>query len=379
MDSAEFQKAMSQVMTQFTAAIQNAGIYPDDHPQVVSYIRQTHRLLEELFERKREITILLIGDSLMVDKRPLPLAGACEKAFVQILRDNSIERVTFIKGLSLAQLEEFIANLSSATVLAMRSARYIKFGKLDIKDLDDRDGDLDDSSDQETHTIHDLQIQTTEERIRNIFGDTSDGGKINPEDSDEIVRHFMDNIHREANPLRLLAETKSNDEYTFTHAANVGILTLFLAEHLGFKGSDLNKIGVAGILHDVGKVKTPDAILSKPGPLTPDERAVMEEHTIKGALNLMEQANITNMAVLAAFEHHMKYDGTGYPRVKGGWEQSIVSQMISIADVYDALRTMRPYRPDPMPTDRIIQIFKSGSGTDFNPYLVEHFLNLIDK
>ncbi len=379
MDSAEIQKAINQIVTQFTAAIQNAGIYPADHPQVLSCIRETHRLMEELFRVKREITLLLIGDSLMADKRPLPLSGACEKTFVQILRDNSIERVAFNKGLSLAQLDEFIRNLSSATASAMRSARYIRFGKLDMKDDDDRDEDDDDSSAAESEQTLNLRTLTAEERIRNIFSDTLAGGEINLEESDEIVRHFMDNIHREANPLRLLAETKSNDEYTFTHTANVGILTLFLAEHLGFKGSVLNNIGVAAILHDVGKVKTPDEILSKPGHLTPDERAVMETHTLDGALKLMEQANITNLAVLAALEHHMKYDGTGYPRVKGGWEQSIVSQIISIADVYDALRTIRPYRPDPLPTDRIIQIFRSGSGAEFNPTLVERFLTLIDK
>jgi HD-GYP domain-containing protein (c-di-GMP phosphodiesterase class II) len=379
MDSAEFQQVMGKVVTQFTAAVQNAGIYPDDHPQVLSYIRETHRLLEELFEVKREITILLIGDSLMVDKRPLSIAGTCETAFIQLLRDHLIERVTFIRGLSLAQLEAFIRNLSSADVAAMRSERYIKFGKLEIKDPNDRDPDHDDSSPEEIDAIRDMQEQSAEERIRNIYRNTLGGGKINLEDTDEIVRHFMDNLHREANPLRLLAETKSNDEYTFTHTANVGILTLFFAEHLGFKGSYLNKIGVAAILHDVGKVTTPDEILSKPGPLTSDERAVMETHAIKGAFNLMEQANITNVAVLAALEHHMKYNGTGYPRVKGRWEQSIVSQIISITDVYDALRTIRPYRPDPMPMDRIIHIFKSDSGTAFNPYLVERFLGLVDK
>ena len=378
MDSSEFQKMMSTVLTQFTAAVQNAGIYPDDHPQVLSYIQETHRLLEELFEVKREITLLLIGDSLMVDKRPLTIAGACEAAFVQILRDNAIERVTFIKGLSLAQLEEFIRNLSSAGVSAMRPVRNIKFGKLEIKDKDDHDA-VPDGSAGESGTIYDVQPQTTEERIKNIYRDTLGRGKINLEDTDEIVNHFTDSIHREANPLRLLAETKSNDEYTFTHTANVGILTLFFAEYLGFKGSSLNKIGVAAILHDVGKVTTPAEILSKPGPLTSDERAVMETHSLKGALNLMEQANITNLAVLAAFEHHMKYDGTGYPRVRGKWEQCIVSQIISITDVYDALRTIRPYRPDPMPMDRIIGIFESGSGTAFNPYLVELFLNLVHE
>ncbi len=378
MDTAEIQKMMSTVLTQFTAAVQNAGIYPDDHPQVLSYIQETHRLLEELFEVKKEITLLLIGDSVMVDKRPLTIAGACEAAFVQILRNNAIERVTFIKGLSLAQLEGFVRNLSSAGVSAMRPVRCIKFGKLEIKDKNDHDA-VHDGPAGESETIYDVQPQTTEERIKNIYRDTLGGGKINLEDTDEIVNHFTNSIHREANPLRLLAETKSNDEYTFTHTANVGILTLFFSEYLGFKGLYLNNIGVAAILHDVGKVTTPTEILSKPGPLTSDERAVMETHSLKGALNLMEQANITNLAVLAAFEHHMKYDGTGYPRVRGKWEQCIVSQIISITDVYDALRTIRPYRPEPMPMDRIIGIFKSGSGTAFNPYLVELFLNLVHE
>ena len=379
MDFTGFRKMMGNVVTQLTAAIQNAGIYPDDHPQVLSYIKEAYRLLVELLGIKREITLLLIGDSLMINKRPLALAGACETAFIQILRNNEIERVTFIKGLSISQLDEFIRKLALSRVSDLRLVQGIRFGKLEAKDKDDRDGDYDDGSPAESDTIHEIQPQTTEERIKNIYRNTLGGEKVNPEDTDEIVRQFTDSIHREANPLRLLAETKSNDEYTFTHTANVGILTLFFAEHLGFKESYLNKIGVAAILHDVGKVTTPDEILSKRGPLTPDERTVMEMHSFKGALSLMEQANITNLAVLAAMEHHMKYDGTGYPKIKGGRVPHIVSQMISIADVYDALRTIRPYRPEPMPMDRIIQIFKKDSGTAFNPYLVERFLSLVDN
>ena len=365
------------MVTQFTAAVQNAGIYPDDHPQVLSYIQECHRLLTELFEVKREITLLMIGDSLMANKGPLAIAGACETAFIQILRNNAIEEVTFSKGLPLVQLEEFIRNLSAATVSSMRAVPYITFGKLETKDPDERDALQDDSSGEESYTIDAMEPQTTEDRIKNIYQNTLGGEKINLEDTDEIVRHFAESIRKETNPLRLLAETKSNDEYTFTHTANVGILTLFFAEHLGFKGSYLSKIGVAAILHDVGKVATPTEILSKPGPLTADERAEMEKHTLKGAFNLMEQANITNLAVLAAFEHHMKYDGTGYPRVRGRWEQCIVSQIISITDVYDALRTIRPYRPNPMPMDRIIQIFRKESGTAFNPDLVDRFLKLV--
>ncbi|RPJ11656.1 MAG: HD domain-containing protein [Desulfobacteraceae bacterium] len=377
MNSAEYQKLMSRLIPYFTAAVQNAGIYPDNHPQSISYMQETHRVLEEMFEAKKEITILLIGDSLMSDNRPLNVTASCEGAFAQILRNNAIERVSFIKGLVFAEFKEFIKSLSSGAVSSMSSMRHVGFGKLRIREHEDLNTDLDALYAVETDAFHEV-AKTADDKIKNIYRDTS-GGKINLDDTNDIVRLFRDNLQKESNPLHLLAITKSNDEYTFTHTANVGILTLYFAEHLGFKGSYLNDIGVAAILHDVGKVTTPDSVLSKPGPLTPDERAVMEMHAMKGALSLIEQVNIANIAVLTAFEHHMKYDGTGYPRVKGKWEQNIVSQMISVADVYDALRTMRPYRQEVMPMERVIQIFKNGSGTDFNPYLVERFLNLISK
>jgi response regulator RpfG family c-di-GMP phosphodiesterase len=104
----------------------------------------------------------------------------------------------------------------------------------------------------------------------------------------------------------------------------------------------------------------------------------MEEHAIKGALYLMKLKGINNLAVLAAMEHHIKYDGNGYPRIKGGWKPNIVSQIIAIADVYDALRSTRPYR-EPMSQDKIIRILTDESGTAFNPYIVKCFLKLIQQ
>jgi putative nucleotidyltransferase with HDIG domain len=379
MDSAEFQKMMVQVITQFAAAVQNAGMYPDGHPQVISYIEESYRLLEKLFKVKREITILLIGDSLMIDKRPLAVTGTGETSFIQILNNNSIERMTFIRGLSVAQLEDFIRNLSSTSVLAISSSRNIKIGKLEMKEKDDRDTEYDDSTENEIGTTLDMMADTSEEKINNIYKNATAGEKLNAGETDDIVRQFMDNIQKESEPLKLLAVAKSDDEYTFTHTANVSILSIYFAEYLGFKGSNLNNIGVAALLHDIGKVKTPDEILSKKGPLTHEEREIMELHPLDGALNLMEQTNITNLASLVAMEHHMKYDGTGYPKIKGKKSPHIASQIVSITDVYDALRTIRPYRPEPVPMDRVIQIFVSGSGTSFNPYLVEKFLNLVNK
>jgi HD-GYP domain-containing protein (c-di-GMP phosphodiesterase class II) len=376
MDSAEYNNEISKVITQLTAAIQNVGMYPPDHPRILSPIQEAHNCLEELLKTKRDITIILIGEHLMVDNKPLLIAGPYEAAFVMTLKKCSIERITFLRGLPLVQLEELVRKLESPGVSSMRSTRFIKAGKLKLKDGEEDGGG--EGSDEDTVTTLDLGFQSPEQGIADIYQNLKDNNNINPDRVSEIVLYFMENMRKATNPLKLLAEIKSNDEYTFIHTANVGILTMFLAEDLGFAGSYLNNIGVAAVLHDVGKITTPDSILSKPGMLISGERAVMETHTVMGAMRLMEMKGITNLAVIVAMEHHIKFDGSGYPRIKGGWKTNIVSQMISIADVFDALRTKRPYR-EPMPQDEIAQILIRESSTSFNPYLVKRFLHLIKK
>ena len=148
------------------------------------------------------------------------------------------------------------------------------------------------------------------------------------------------------------------------------------AEALGFHGAQLHHIGVASILHDVGKLFIPDEILSKPAALTPEERRIMETHALQGYRYLMENGRVPKLSVLSALEHHIKYDGSGYPHFKKGWQPSIVSQMVAIADVFDAMRSRRAYQ-GPRPLDIILGVLNKGKGSDFNPLLVNNFLKLI--
>jgi putative nucleotidyltransferase with HDIG domain len=189
----------------------------------------------------------------------------------------------------------------------------------------------------------------------------------------EIVTVFLEQIETGGSPLAMLASLKSVDEYTFTHAVNVGILTMSLAESLGFSGSHLKDIGTAALLHDVGKIQIPEEILQKKGALDSGEREIMESHSINGARQLMKIKGLPRLALIVALEHHLKYDGGGYPRVKGKWQTNIISQIVSIADVFDALRTKRPYR-EAMSPDEVERILRLGSGVSFNPLLLEHFL-----
>jgi HD-GYP domain-containing protein (c-di-GMP phosphodiesterase class II) len=148
------------------------------------------------------------------------------------------------------------------------------------------------------------------------------------------------------------------------------------AEALGFPGHHLYQIGIAAALHDVGKLFIAPDIINKPGKLTPTERKVIETHTVKGANYILGLNQIPKLAVLCALEHHMKYSGGGYPVMGNNWQPNVASQMIAIADVFDAMRSRRSYS-EPKPMETIVKVLQEESGTTFNPQLVGNFLKLI--
>jgi HD-GYP domain-containing protein (c-di-GMP phosphodiesterase class II) len=221
------------------------------------------------------------------------------------------------------------------------------------------------------------KLTTTElDELKEVYLRVKRHKQIDVRSVDGMVKRFIKGFREEVSPLRMLASLKSSHEYTFTHVVNVGILTMAQAESLGFTGEHLHQIGVASFLHDIGKLFVPEEIMNKQGKLSADERMIIETHTTKGARYLMGTEGIPKLAVLASLEHHLKFDGTGYPSIKGGWTPNIASQMISVADVFDAMRSRRSYQ-EPQPMSKIEQILRGGAGKAFNPKLIDNFYKLI--
>jgi HD-GYP domain-containing protein (c-di-GMP phosphodiesterase class II) len=383
-----FHEDLSRVIAQLTAAVTNTSLYSAKHPQVAAYIEKAYGVLADLLRLKPEITILLIGNDLVADNRPLPSGGAYIDNFVRILKKKAIERITFISGVPKAELHDLIHDLASPDTVAARSSTCIKLGKVELR-VKRADEQLISPAAESAAAVspgvpqEDLQALlalTAREldELKDVYLRIKKHKQIDVRGVDDIVKGFISGFRKEISPLGLLASLKSAHEYTFTHVTNVGILTIGQAETLGFTGEHLHQVGVASLLHDVGKLFIPEEILSKPTALTSDERKIIETHTVKGARYLMGLEGIPKIAVLAAMEHHLKYNGTGYPSIKGGWRPNIVSQMISISDVFDAMRSRRSYQ-EPMPLEKILEVLRKGSGTSFNPQLVEHFLKLIKQ
>ncbi|MEQ8317327.1 MAG: HD domain-containing protein [Phycisphaerales bacterium] len=169
-----------------------------------------------------------------------------------------------------------------------------------------------------------------------------------------------------------LVTLKSHDEYTYVHAINVGLIASALAQATGLSGDTLHQITEAALLHDVGKRLTPIRLLGKPGKLSNAERTEMQKHPSSGAALLAGVRGVNDLAVVAAYEHHMRIDGKGYPHARGDRTPSLCSQLIQIADVFDALRSDRPYRAG-LSSERCLELLEKDSGTAFDRDLFEVF------
>lgn len=374
MDLAAFREHLYRFVLCLTSATSSIVIYPSNHPFIKSAISETFAELTAILEGRREVKFVLLRNLLVSCGVPLEFKGPNWRAFLDMLRKRKIDHITFHAGISINHLEQFIIDFASDRKDVLNPTAFIKFGTAGPGDEEFEEGysDYDISSDDFDHVL-DLGMLEPNRMVRDLYQKIIVNGTVQADVISEIVTVFLQQIREGGSPLTMLASLKSVDEYTFTHAVNVGILTMSLSESLGFSGTPLKDIGTAALLHDVGKIHIPPKILQKKGALDTDEREIMESHSIKGATQLMKIKGLPHLALIVALEHHLKYDGGGYPHIKGKWKTNIISQIVSIADVFDALRTTRSYR-EAMSSDEVERILRLGSGVSFNPLLLEHFL-----
>jgi len=195
-------------------------------------------------------------------------------------------------------------------------------------------------------------------------------------EAEAVVRSLSVAMHGESEMMLPLLMLKEFDQYTTTHCLNVSVLVMGLAEHLGLHARDVRTFGVAGLLHDLGKVKIPMEILNKPGKLTDEERGVMQAHTVEGAKLIITSDRELDMAAAVAYEHHIMLNGGGYPKRHYQRDCHKASNLVHVCDVYDALRTNRPYRAA-WESDRVLGYIEEKSGSEFEPEIATKFVALM--
>ncbi len=216
------------------------------------------------------------------------------------------------------------------------------------------------------------------ENFKVIFKETRLGKKLVHDELESCVEPLLEEIAGNNNIAKRLWQIESCDEYTYDHSVQVCMIAALLGKWLGYKGHELKEIAIAGLMHDIGKINIPDEILNKPDELTEEEFKIMKTHATLGYVLLMNNKDFEDHTLMAVFQHHEWYDGTGYPHGVKGKDINKYARIITIADVYSAMISDRVYRRRKTPFEVARLIMDSTFGC-FDPYYSMIFLNKISQ
>ena len=372
MSAPRFQLA-DELLRRFAASLRSAQLYSPGHPIIGRNLESLSAALQIMHGLQPTVTIGLVGEEVIVDDMPMARADMLGP-FVRRLQQAGVERITIDRGVTLEEITEFLAAITTidarigAATETFPAIAHIRVGRVTV---DQRvEGSLTDMA-----TIKRLYSDAV-----SVAGDVWDSAQTEGHPDATAARSMIDGLAQAVaqNRTALLALTtlKNYDNYTFTHMVNVSILTMGQARGLGIDGSLLREFGLAALMHDIGKVRTPLDILNKPDKLTDEEFVIMKRHVVDGAEILRMTPDVPALAPVVAFEHHLRVDASGYPAGVKRSSLNIGTMLCSIADVYDAMRSQRHYQKA-FPTDRILAVLKRNDGTQFDQHLVRRFVQLI--
>ncbi|HZD54853.1 MAG TPA: HD domain-containing phosphohydrolase [Candidatus Aquicultoraceae bacterium] len=361
------------VILDLAQTIQAAAIYPEQHKRVQQLLARLHERIRRVGAGVGTIHIGILGDRFVVDEFPFLEMNPALGKLLREFREKGIEKISIRESITIGELKRFVFFLATGKETAPGTRfEAIDYGNIQaIRGAEIPPG-MEEIAFSRSHILYGATAVLEEVLHSMARGE----GAHSVADARDIVFSIMKGIRQEAHMLHRLMRMRSHDDYTVTHSLNVSAIVVAQATTLGMSESRLQEVGLAAMLHDIGKEAVPTEILQKPGRIDAAEFSRMAEHPVTGAKMLRKMDCGSELPVIVSFEHHIKYDGSGYPKTQTRRALHPVSLMTQIADVYDALRTYRPYR-ESLDIRKTLAIMERGRGTEFDPGLFDNFLHAV--
>lgn len=375
--------------------LSTGALYGAAHPAVRRGLEAGYTELKVLFEDGGPVVFSFIEDEAVFRDEPLRILK--NWSWTRRFSEAGIQRLEVAAGVGREEFEGLLFDLTARLGVASNAYREashpnIEFGMLGLQgtvtgsaSAAEGAGTLPAGLTGETMADvlgvaampPPLSLQEESQAIEWIYKQVEERGDVPIAETAAVVRALSVVMHSFRDLIAPLTEMKFTDQYTTVHCINVAILSMSLAEYLKFKESEVRAIGEAALLHDVGRAKVPVAVTGKAGTLAPDEREIIEEHPIEGTRILLGGGIRHAVAAVVAYEHHMHYESDGgYPARTYPRKPHRFSRLVQVCDVYDALRTRRPFRP-PLSSDAAIQFLTQRAGTEFDPEMVTAFADMM--
>jgi putative nucleotidyltransferase with HDIG domain len=369
-------------LVSFGQAVSTMALYNEGHPARERAVDRSYRCLQDLQQHDPHPRFSFLGEETIYQDTALRELGDWE--WGTRLAQAGVQRIELESSVTRDQYEEFLEEMMARITLSFidtaesRPTRPtgIKVGALGIRG---ETKEIQESLDAPA-PIATISYSLGEEiaSIQSMHRDVQERGRLPLAEAEAVVRSLSIAMHGDQEMILPLLQLREFDEYTTTHSLNVSVLVMALAESLGLAQQDIRTFGIAGLLHDLGKVHIPQDILNKPGKLTDQERQVMQAHPVEGAKMIIESGRRLDLAAAVAHEHHIMINGHGYPTHHYRRDCHKASNLVHVCDVYDALRTKRPYR-DAWEAERVLTYISERAGTEFEPSAANSFVNMMRR
>lgn len=383
-------KLGTEFVIKFYRLLKGATIYDRKNTLIDRLTQECFQVVQDILQSEGNLFLKIVRDNFFfnniriivkADKYPI------FKAFWQEMRRRRIGEVEFSEEITKEDLKEFIYLLSGLEENNESNYLYVK-KQLENRNMESVQVDkLESFKDEEIYVDSEDQRKYSREvyfksigLVKEVVDSIHQQKALNIRKAKRLMQNAVNAIIQDDSSLLGLANIKNYDEYTFNHSVNVAIYAIALGQRIGIPKKYLSHLGMAGLFHDMGKTRIPKEILNKTGKLTPEEWSLMRFHPIIGTeliMKMKEWGELSTRMMNGAFEHHLRYDLTGYPKLTRKRKISLFGRIITVADFYDALVRPRVYNRFPYVSEKILGIMLERSGKDFDPAIVKVFINMI--
>ncbi len=357
---AAFLKALRRLVRQ-------VALFPSGHPLTDEATLAAADAATDLVGEDGELVVTILENAFYHNRTLLPHTSLEYHVLMREMQARGVESVKLIRPVSnqdLVDLASFIGGTSDDLPAD---------GTILLNEVFLTSSDVDTTAMSELRTSYAGSLDA----LRVVTGTMASQGTFELTGVVDAVEGLFESAVAHGNASLLLSTVKSHDEYTFFHSVNACILGLAIGRMVGIEKASLIPMGVGAVLHDIGKVAVSTAVLNYPGRLSNEQWKEITIHPQEGALAIMAAGGPgSEIAATVAFEHHARYDGTGYPRVTRDGRPHPYSRAVAIADTYDAITTRRSYRRAETP-HRALQILLESAGDHYDPDLVRVFIRMM--
>lgn len=360
-------RAVRGLLTELAAGLVACRLYSPDHPRALAsharVVERVHEAIDSGEAGEPEVALVVFRQELFVGGMPFTRIGEQVGSLMRNLGRHGIERVGLRRGVTSDEIAILLEGVAGSDDRGLRSTDHVTLGRLVGSGMG-HEGSMDEARAPE------LSVRDRVRLITECFDAVAGGEALPLGNLTEVVRDLDQRIHTTSEPLQMLARLENEPEWPAVHAHNVAALSLILGTALSARESQRLDIGVAGLLHDLGKICRPPTWIAEELSLSGDQWEAIEEHPRLGLELLLESPHIPEIAAVVAFEHHLRWDGGGWPALPTPRPPHPAAALVAVAEVFDLMHTVRGPR-GALTREGVAATLADGAGGHFEPFFAQ--------